>query len=47
MADALAKGAFPFIPGDLVKMAIAALLLPGAWRLVGRTDRSEKGGSQE
>ena len=47
MADALTKGAFPFIPGDLVKMAIAALLLPGAWRLVGRTDRSEKGGSQE
>ncbi len=47
MADALAKGAFPFIPGDLVKMTIAALLLPGAWRVVGRTDRSEKGGSQE
>jgi Uncharacterized conserved protein len=47
MADALAKGAFPFIPGDLVKMAIAALLLPGAWRIVGRTDRSEKGSSQE
>jgi hypothetical protein len=24
----------PFIPGDLVKMALAALALPGAWRLV-------------
>jgi biotin transport system substrate-specific component len=47
MADALAKGAFPFIPGDLVKMTIAALLLPGAWRVVGRTDSREKGGSQE
>lgn len=46
MADALAKGAFPFIPGDLVKIAIAALLLPGAWRIVGRTDSREKG-SQE
>ncbi|WP_448545519.1 biotin transporter BioY [Roseiflexus sp.] len=45
MADALAKGAFPFIPGDLVKMTIAALLLPGAWRIVGRTDSREN--SQE
>jgi len=45
MADALAKGAFPFIPGDLVKMTIAALLLPGAWRVVGRTDSREN--SQE
>lgn len=46
MSDALAKGAFPFIPGDLVKMAIAALLLPGAWRLIGRADRRENEGSQ-
>lgn len=27
---ALAKGMFPFIPGDLLKIAIAAVGLPGA-----------------
>jgi biotin transport system substrate-specific component len=29
-------GLIPFIPGDLVKMVLAALALPGAWRLVSR-----------
>jgi biotin transport system substrate-specific component len=29
-------GLIPFIPGDLVKMVLAALALPGAWRLVRR-----------
>lgn len=28
-------GLLPFIAGDLVKLALAALLLPGAWRLLG------------
>lgn len=32
-ADALAKGVLPFIPGDLLKMALAALALPAAWRV--------------
>jgi len=32
----LALGLLPFIPGDLVKMAIAATLLPAGWRLLGR-----------
>jgi len=32
----LAAGLLPFIPGDLVKLALAALALPTAWRLVGR-----------
>ncbi|VCU53094.1 Biotin transporter BioY [Thermus thermophilus] len=32
----LAMGLFPFIPGDLVKAVLAALLLPSAWRLLGR-----------
>lgn len=31
----LAAGLFPFIPGDLVKVALAAAVLPGAWALVG------------
>jgi biotin transport system substrate-specific component len=32
----LDAGLVPFIPGDLVKMVLAALALPGAWRLVRR-----------
>lgn len=30
---AISKGLLLFIPGDLLKIAIAALVLPGAWRL--------------
>jgi biotin transport system substrate-specific component len=29
-------GVYPFIPGDLVKLYLAAAALPGAWRLVHR-----------
>lgn len=36
LGEALAKGVLPFIPGDLVKSALAAGLLPGTWRLVER-----------
>ncbi|WP_117236998.1 biotin transporter BioY [Thermus sediminis] len=32
----LAMGLFPFIPGDLVKAALAAVLLPSAWRFLGK-----------
>lgn len=32
----LARGLFPFLPGDLVKAVLAALLLPTAWRFLGR-----------
>lgn len=35
-ARAMELGWFPFIPGDLLKTAIAAGLFPGAWRLVDR-----------
>jgi biotin transport system substrate-specific component len=33
---ALAAGFWPFVPGDVLKQVLAALLLPGAWRLVRR-----------
>jgi biotin transport system substrate-specific component len=33
----LAAGLYPFIIGDLVKLYLAAALLPAAWRLVRRT----------
>lgn len=34
--DALPLGMFPFIPGDIAKLVIAALVLPSTWSLVGR-----------
>lgn len=34
----LAWGLLPFIPGDLLKLALAAALLPTAWRLLGRKE---------
>jgi biotin transport system substrate-specific component len=34
-AKAIALGLTPFLAGDAIKAAIAALLLPGAWRLAG------------
>jgi biotin transport system substrate-specific component len=30
------SGLLPFIPGDIVKVALAAAALPGAWKLIGR-----------
>lgn len=38
----LAAGLVPFLPGDLVKIAVAAAALAGAWRLVG-TERRGSG----
>jgi len=37
-SEALEKGFYPFIVGGLVKAAIAGLLLPGAWRALGRRE---------
>jgi biotin transport system substrate-specific component len=35
-AKAIALGLTPFLAGDAIKAAIAAVLLPGAWKLAGR-----------
>lgn len=40
LSEALVQGVLPFLPGDLVKSALAAGLLPGTWRLVERLTRS-------
>jgi biotin transport system substrate-specific component len=32
----LEYGLYPFVPGDIFKLYVAAALLPGAWKLVGR-----------
>jgi biotin transport system substrate-specific component len=33
---ALEQGLLPFLPGDLLKLILAATLLPAGWRLLGR-----------
>ena len=40
VGDALAAGFTPFVIGDLVKIVIAGLLLPLAWKLVDLTKRN-------
>ena len=35
LTTALTKGVAPFLIGDLIKIAVAAALLPAAWKLVG------------
>jgi biotin transport system substrate-specific component len=37
LGAALATGVFPFVIPDLIKLAVAAGLVPALWRLVGRT----------
>lgn len=32
----LELGLYPFVPGDVLKLYLAGMLLPGAWRLVTR-----------
>jgi biotin transport system substrate-specific component len=31
----LTTGLYPFIPGDLLKIVLAAILLPSGWKLLG------------
>ena len=37
---AISKGVTPFLPGEAIKMALAAGLLPSAWKIAGRSGRS-------
>ena len=39
---ALVKGMLLFLIGDLIKIAVAALALPGGWKLVRRRDSLEE-----
>lgn len=38
-ARTLELGLYPFIPGDILKIALAAAVLPAAWRVVERSAR--------
>ena len=40
-SGALQTGLYPFIPADIIKIFIAAAILPGVWRLVGSPRRSD------
>jgi biotin transport system substrate-specific component len=35
----LSTGVLPFLPGDVLKIALATLLLPAGWKLIGRSGR--------
>lgn len=41
MGEALALGVVPFLVGDVVKAVAAALVLPGAWALIGERGRTD------
>jgi biotin transport system substrate-specific component len=45
LAQALTFGLYPFLPGDIVKLLVAAGLLPLGWRLVSRRASGPLGGS--
>jgi biotin transport system substrate-specific component len=36
----LETGLLPFIPGDLLKVVLAAVVLPSGWALIGAARRS-------
>jgi biotin transport system substrate-specific component len=38
LEKALALGLYPFVVGDAIKLLLAAVLLPAAWRLTGRAN---------
>jgi biotin transport system substrate-specific component len=38
VATGLGKGVYPFLVGDLLKLAVAGIIFPAAWWLVGRGD---------
>jgi biotin transport system substrate-specific component len=45
IADALTFGLWPFLPGDIIKLLVAAGLLPLGWRLASGRASSRPGGS--
>ncbi len=45
VVEVLPFGLYPFVPGDVLKLAIAAGVLPLGWRLAGRRASGREGGS--
>lgn len=42
LRQAAAVGIVPFIPGDLLKIAVAAVLLPAGWKLLGWSGHDQR-----
>jgi biotin transport system substrate-specific component len=47
IADVLPFGLYPFVPGDVLKLLLAAGLLPLGWRLAGLRASARRGGSTD
>jgi biotin transport system substrate-specific component len=47
LGDALTFGLWPFLPGDVLKLLIAAGLLPLGWRLVSRRASGPRGDTND
>lgn len=45
VVDVLPFGLYPFVPGDILKLVLAAGILPLGWRLAGRRASGRRGGS--
>jgi len=45
ISEVLPFGLYPFVPGDVLKLALAAGMLPLGWRLAGRRASARKRGS--
>jgi biotin transport system substrate-specific component len=43
----LVTGLYPFIVGDLLKIVLAAIVLPSAWKLLGKINPPAEGNSQD
>lgn len=43
LAEGLEKGLYPFVIGDTLKLLFAAMVLPGAWRLLGPARKDDDG----
>ena len=42
ISPAVAKGMFPFLPGDIAKLVLASMVLPGSWTLVSKIHGEKK-----
>ena len=42
VSRAWSLGVVPFLPGDAIKIVLAAVLLPGGWKLLGMRGRAER-----
>jgi biotin transport system substrate-specific component len=39
LESVLIQGLYPFIPGAIIKISLATILLPGAWKILGKNNK--------